>query len=272
MRRGSRAALHGDCQSCRWPDYPESCILVDVDEERTRGSAKSREAPADRWPEVYARWRATGLGATTEGLERRLILELLGGIDGCRVLDIGCGDGDLALDLWKRRARVVGIDTSAAMIEVARARAREQCADIAFEIGRAEQLPFQAASFDALAAVTILCFVPDATGVFREIARVMRPGGRLVIGELGRWSTWAAARRVRSWFGSRLWREGRFRTARQLRGLAAGAGLEVESVRGAIFYPRCGTLARLMAPADDWFGRRTTIGAAFVALSAVKPG
>jgi len=247
-------------------------MLTRVSESEAQGCTRTVGPAAAPWPQIYARWRATGLGVLTERLERRLILELLGEVQGRRVLDIGCGDGDLALDLWQRRAIVTGVDAAAAMIEAARTRAREQHADVAFETGRAEQLPFEAASFDALAAVTILCFVPDATGVFREMARVLRPGGRLVIGELGRWSSWAAARRVRSWCGSRLWREGRFRTARELRGLAAGAGLEVEAVRGAIFYPRSGTLAQLMAPADDWLGRRTTIGAAFVVLAAVKPG
>jgi hypothetical protein len=98
----------------------------------------------------------------------------------------------------------------------------------------------------------------------------LKPGGRFVIGELGKWSTWAATRRVRSWLGSRLWRLGQFRTAGELRTLAERAGLRVRGVRGAIFYPRCRIAARLMAAADSSLGC-TTIGAAFIALSAVKP-
>ena len=50
-----------------------------------------------------------------------------------------------------------------------------------------------------------------------------------------------------------------------------GAGLRVGQGSGAIFYPRCRTLARLIAPADAWLGERTTIGAAFIALLAAKP-
>lgn len=227
-------------------------------------------AVADNWPQVYAKWRASKIGALTDRLERDLVLELLGDVAGRDVLDVGCGDGDLAIALWERQGRVSGIDASTQMIEAARARARARNAEIDFQTARAEQLPFPAARFDVVVAVTILCFVADATGVFREMARVLRPGGRVVIGELGKWSSWAAARRVRGWLGSPLWREGRFRTAGELRALAEEAGLAVESVRGAVFYPRLSVLARLMAPADSRIGRWTTKGAAFVALTARK--
>ena len=132
-------------------------------------------------------------------------------------------------------------------------------------------MPFPAESFDVVVAVTILCFVENAAPVFHEIARVLRPGGRLVIGELGKWSTWAAERRIRAWLGSRLWRHGRFRTARELRSLAEQAGLVAGPVRGAVYYPRWAPIMRLLTPFDAALGRLTTAGAAFLALSASKP-
>jgi len=235
-------------------------------------ATQTSSAAEDNWPQVYARWRASRIGALTDRLERELVLDLLGDVAGRDVLDVGCGDGDLALALWERRARVAGIDASPAMIDAARRRAQAQSADIVFELARAEQLPFPNGRFDIVTAVTILCFVEDASGVFGEMARVLRPGGRLVIGELGKWSAWAAARRVRGWLGSPVWREARFRTARELRAQAEQAGLVVESLRGAIYYPRFNALARLMAPMDSWIGRRTTTGAAFLALRADKHG
>ena len=222
-------------------------------------------------PEVYGRWRASSIGATTGKLQWRLILELLGDVRGRTILDVGCGDGTLALELNKRDAIVTGIDTSDAMIEAARAAARPQHADVTFILAPAEAIPFPPESFDAIVAVTILCFVQDAAPVFAEIARVLRPGGFLVIGELGKWSSWAAARRIRAWLGSPIWRLGHFRTAGELQALAGQAGLVPGLVRGAIYYPRWAPAARLLARWDAHLSRITTIGAAFLAVSARKP-
>ncbi|MDA8051531.1 MAG: class I SAM-dependent methyltransferase [Rhodospirillales bacterium] len=222
-------------------------------------------------PEAYAAWRGSGIGLLTERLERRLILELLGGMRGKSVLEIGCGDGDLALDLARRGARVVGIDSSPRMIAAARARAEAERGEAEFLVAAAAGLPFASARFDLVVAVTILCFVADARPVFAEIARVLRPGGRLVIGELGRWNSWAAVRRVRAWSGSALWRGARFRTPAELAALARGAGLAPGPVRGAIYFPRWLPAGRLLAPLDHRLGRLTPFGAAFLALAASRP-
>jgi ubiquinone/menaquinone biosynthesis C-methylase UbiE len=225
----------------------------------------------DLGPDVYSRWRASKLGAITEQLQRRLILGLIGDVHGLRVLDVGCGDGDLAVELWKRGAIVTGIDVSRDMIDAARASAKREGADIGFIVGAVEHMPFAPERFDVVIAVTILCFVASAAPVFNEMARLLRPGGRLVIGELGKWSLWAAGRRIRAWLGSQLWRGGRFRTARELRFLAGRAGLVAAPVQGAVYYPTWELAARLLAPYDAALSRMTTTGAAFLAVSAIKP-
>jgi SAM-dependent methyltransferase len=222
-------------------------------------------------PEAYTRWRGTTLGAVTEALEHRVILELAGSVDGARVLDLGCGDGLLTRTLAARGARTVGLDIDRAMLRAAIARAEAPPAQRAqFVQGRIEQLPFPDAVFDTVAAVTVLCFVPDPTTALREIARVLRPGGHMVIGDLGRWSAWAVWRRVRAWLGSRLWRAVHFRTVAELSALVERAGMSVVAARGSVYYPPVGFLARALAHLDRWLGPLTTAGAAFIALAAMK--
>jgi ubiquinone/menaquinone biosynthesis C-methylase UbiE len=208
----------------------------------------------------------------TEALEQRLILGLMGGLAGRRVLDAGCGDGVLVCAAVSQGADAIGIDSDPAMLAAARSRAAKAGLRATFLEGEIAHLPFPNASFDVVVAVTVLCFVDDAAGAVREMARVLRPGGRLVIGELGRWSLWAAIRRIRGWLGSRTWRVARFRTAGELSALAEQAGLFVTDIRGAVYYPPLGTLARALGPADPWLGRLTSFGAAFVALGATAPG
>jgi SAM-dependent methyltransferase len=222
-------------------------------------------------PDAYTEWRASDVGAITERLERRLVLELLGDIERRSLLDIGCGDGKLAVELGQRGAVVTAIDASAPMLAAARTRASEEGMEIRFSRATADHLPFPDESFDIVTAMTVLCFIADAGPVFQEIARVLRPGGKLVMGELGKWSSWAAQRRIRAWLGSAMWRRGHFRTAGELRSLTRRAGLTPQALRGAVFYPRWSWAARKMARWDGRLGRRTTVGAAFLAISAEKP-
>ena len=222
-------------------------------------------------PEDYQHWRASPLGAVTEALEQALVLRLAGPLAGRRVLDVGCGDGAYALTAARQGAQVVGVDASLPMIGAARARARDAALDVQFEPADAAALPFEHDRFDVVLAVTVLCFVPDAAAALREMSRVLAPGGRLVLGELGRWNAWAAWRRLRAWRGSELWRTASFRTVGELRALACDAGLKVEQVCGAIFYPPLAGAARLMALLDPWLGARTTLGAAFIAVAAARP-
>jgi SAM-dependent methyltransferase len=222
-------------------------------------------------PGVYARWRATTLGTVTEALEQRRILALVGSVDGQRVLDLGCGDGLLTATLATHGARAVGIDIDRSALHTAVARVHAARAGSArFVEGRIEHLPFADDTFDVVTAVTVLCLVSDRETAVREAARVLRPGGRLIIGDLGRWNAWAARRRIRGWFGSYLWRSAHFSTAANLSRLVAQAGLTVEAVRGSVYYPPVGVLARALAPLDDWLGTVTTIGAAFIAVAATK--
>jgi 2-polyprenyl-3-methyl-5-hydroxy-6-metoxy-1,4-benzoquinol methylase len=223
-------------------------------------------------PAAYAKWRASELGRITDAIERRLLLDLVGPVAGKRVLDVGCGDGELAVSLARSGADVTGLDRDPRMLRAAERRAADADVCLSLVEASAGALPFAGASFDVVVSVTVLCFVSAPEGALAEFARVSRPGGRVVVGELGRYSSWAAERRLAGWLGSPTWRAAHFRSARELERLARGAGLNVEGVRGAVYYPPCGRCARWLAPLDGTLSRTTTFGAAFLALTASKPG
>lgn len=222
-------------------------------------------------PDIYAQWRSSALGEITESLEQHLILELAGRLSGKSVLDVGCGDGTLlSIFCGAGAALAAGCDPDARMIAKAAERSAPLGHRSAFLCGRAENLPFHDRSFDIVTAVTVLSFVRERVRAVQEMARVLRPGGRIVIGDLGRWSIWAASRRMRALRGDRFWSSAHFTTARELCNLAAAAGLRVDAVRGAIYFPRSAALARAIAPIDPILGSFTTFGAAFIAICATS--
>ena len=222
----------------------------------------------DLRPDALQNWRDRPLGTITENLELELVLRMAGTLDGKRVLDAGCGDGTYAIAAAERGAVVTAVDISPEMLEAARKRAEARGVGFALEREDASSLPYRDDTFDVVLAVTLLCLVPDADAAIGELARVLRPGGRLVLGELGRWSLWAAKRRL---LRGAAWHGARFRSKRELTRLATAAGLDVEQVEGAIYYPPIGVAARLMAPLDHLPGQLTTLGAAFIAVVGRKP-
>ena len=102
------------------------------------------------------------------------------------VLEIGCGSGQNLEQLARRHGAgfVAGIDPSDVMVRLASRRLRGQIERGQVDVRRAEaaRLPFEPAQFDAALAVHVLYFWPDARIELREIRRVLRPGGVLVIG------------------------------------------------------------------------------------------
>ena len=98
---------------------------------------------------------------------------------GERWLDVATGTGEIAIRAALGGADVTGLDLAPDLIETARERAGEQGAEVAFDVGDAEALPYDDASFDTVTSSFGVMFAPDHGAVARELARVCRPGGRL---------------------------------------------------------------------------------------------
>jgi SAM-dependent methyltransferase len=106
---------------------------------------------------------------------RDIALAALAQVAPRRVLDVGCGEGDIAERIVAEvGAEVVAVDQSERMVELTRARGVEA------RVADAQELPFEDESFDAVLAAWMLYHVPDVDRALAEFARVLEPGGRLV--------------------------------------------------------------------------------------------
>jgi ubiquinone/menaquinone biosynthesis C-methylase UbiE len=142
------------------------------------------------------------------------------------VVDIGCGPG-ADLELMHRQARrAVGVDLSEAMVKAA----KHRVPGAKVLIGRATELPFANGSFDAAWARALLIHVPDAETALGEMARVLQPGGRVVLSEPDHESHIVQTAYPATFERIKKHRRSRFRNpliGRNLPDLAVGAGLSV---------------------------------------------
>ncbi len=130
---------------------------------------------AERWETLYTAPKIVA--------RRRLALGMLALRPGERVLDVGFGPGFFSEDMARavgRTGRVDGIDLSDSMLAMAASR----CADfptVALRLGDATELPYEAGTFDAALASQVYAYVHDTAAAFRELARVLRAGGRALV-------------------------------------------------------------------------------------------
>jgi ubiquinone/menaquinone biosynthesis C-methylase UbiE len=100
---------------------------------------------------------------------------------GMKVLDVACGTGNLAIPAANAGGIVTGIDIAPNLLDQARTRAAREMLDIRFEEGDAEELPFEAGSFDVVVSMFGAMFAPRPDVVAGELFRACRHGGRIAL-------------------------------------------------------------------------------------------
>lgn len=162
------------------------------------------------------------------------IVEQAALVAGEDVLDLACGTGNAALLAAARGAAVIGIDGAPRLLEVARTRAQGLGVDLEVREGDLLALPVDDASVDVVLSVFGVIFAPDPAQALREVARVLRPGGRVLV------SAWVPAGPIDAMLGAMGRIMGRFVTGPPpgrfawsdtgaVGELAAGAGLALET-------------------------------------------
>jgi demethylmenaquinone methyltransferase / 2-methoxy-6-polyprenyl-1,4-benzoquinol methylase len=203
-----------------WPVTSDAEGVAPTD----RGSARKREALElfSGLPRRYDQLSAA-LSFWQDPRWRRALVDAVAPQAGERLLDVATGTGMVAAELLERAdCTVVGLDQSPQMLSAARTRFTGDDSDRVLLLeGQAEALPFPDASFDALTFTYLLRYVDDPPATIRELARVVRPGGRIASLEFGvpprlparaAWRLYTAVGLpLLGWLFSREWREvGRF--------------------------------------------------------------
>jgi arsenite methyltransferase len=115
--------------------------------------------------------------------QRRAVLEAIGLLPGQKVLDIGCGPGFVVEEIVSRigtTGKVSAIDVNESAIELARTRCAAH-SNVEFRSASATALPYPDSSFDAVVSTQVFEYIRDLDAAFRELHRVLRPGGRTVL-------------------------------------------------------------------------------------------
>jgi SAM-dependent methyltransferase len=146
---------------------------------------------SDRWRDIDsggdAEFFVGYLDRAAAGLRAARVeaIEALAVPKGAAVLDVGCGVGQFIVEIAQQfpGVHVIGIDASAKVVEVARARAERAGASVQFHVGLADQLEFVDQAFDRVNCSRVLVHLDDPAAAIAEMHRVLKRGGRVSIWE-----------------------------------------------------------------------------------------
>jgi 2-polyprenyl-6-hydroxyphenyl methylase / 3-demethylubiquinone-9 3-methyltransferase len=170
-------------------------------------------------------------------------VEARAGLAGRQVLDVGCGGGLLAEGMARRGARVLGIDLAPEALAVARLHALETGVAVEYRQVAVEALAESAVSgFDVVTCLEMLEHVPDPSAIVAALARLVRPGGHVIVSTINRNAKAFVLAIVGAEYVMRLLPTGTHRYARLIRPSelsrwARGAGLGLSDLAGLRYDP-----------------------------------
>jgi len=176
----------------------------------------------DRFVKEYDQWYERPFGRSAYRLEIKCLKHLLGKFE--LGLEVGVGTGRFASPLGIK----IGIDPSFEMLKAAKKR------EVQVVQGEGESLPFKDSSFDIVLIVVSICFVRDPLQVLRECRRVLKKGGKLVLGLIPAESRWAEFYREKAKSGHPIYKEARFYPMKDIEEMLRSSGFRIDEIRSTI--------------------------------------
>jgi SAM-dependent methyltransferase len=140
------------------------------------------ELGAAPWEANAGWWAQTFTGGADPEYERQIIPLILDHIEGARrVLDLGCGEGQVARRIEARGRVAFGVDPAPSQLANAMRATADATGSARYTLGQGEELPFRSGAFDAVVCCLVIEHVADADRLMGEVARVLGPGGRFVL-------------------------------------------------------------------------------------------
>ncbi|KUG04758.1 methyltransferase [hydrocarbon metagenome] len=137
----------------------------------------------------YDEWYSTEIGSFIDMVETQAALALFTPQAGTKILDAGCGTGNFSIKLSQSGCIVTGIDISPDMLNIARSKTRDELSIEYLEMDL-RKLDFPDEFFDGVFSMAAFEFIEEAEKVYQELYRILKPGGKLLIGTINKDGSW----------------------------------------------------------------------------------
>lgn len=138
----------------------------------------------------YDSWYKTKLGGFIDQVETECAFKLFKVKKGMKILDVGCGTGNFSIKLAKMGCKVIGIDISEEMLNIAKEKAKKEALDIQFYKMDVYDLKFEDEYFDGVFSMAAFEFIKEPDKALNEIFRVIKKGGQILVGTINKDSKW----------------------------------------------------------------------------------
>ncbi len=171
----------------------------------------------DKSASDYDAWYTDKKGSFVDKVETELAFNMMEIKKGMKILDVGCGTGNFSVKLAKKGCSVTGIDVSDEMLSIARKKASDLNLDIELMNMNVNNLSFDDNTFDGIISMTAFEFIEDAPKALKELLRVVKKGGQVLIGTIAGESSWSELYLSEPFRENTVFKYAKFRTVEEIK-------------------------------------------------------